>query len=224
MVLKGGTDIEDQCMGNYTTKMKSKRWPMTAFCFMLDTARVNSQSIWVLANDEKGDVRKSNSYKFGMDLVKALIIPHIERRERNHSTSLPKSTLYKMSLILGRDVKIRKKREAPVQIENFESFVDKQDAKRCYQCMNALPTVGYTKAANSLSKLQTQCTTCGKAVCRKHLMNVCQPCARSFAVENQVDSEEPETLAETIESDPLRITDLFQNKSVAYFLFIISFV
>ena len=220
MVLKGGTDIEDQCMGNYTTKMKSKRWPMTAFCFMLDTARVNSQSIWVLANDEKADVRKSNSYKFGMDLVKALIIPHIERRERgDHSTNLPKSTLYKMSLILGRDVKIRKKREAPVQIENFESFVDKQDAKRCYMCMHALPTVGYKKAANSLSKLQTQCTTCGKAVCRKHLMNVCQPCARSFAVENQVNSEEPETLAETIESDPLCIADLFQNKSVAYFLF-----
>jgi hypothetical protein len=31
---------------------------------------------------------------------------------------------------------------------------------------------------------------------------------------------ETETLAETIESDPLCITDLFQNKSVAYFLFI----
>ena len=27
----------------------------------------------------------------------------------------------------------------------------------------------------------------------------------------------PETLGETIESDPLCITDLFQNKSVAYF-------
>ena len=27
----------------------------------------------------------------------------------------------------------------------------------------------------------------------------------------------PETLAETIESNPLCITDLFQNKSVAYF-------
>ena len=27
----------------------------------------------------------------------------------------------------------------------------------------------------------------------------------------------PETLAETIESGPLCITDLFQNKSVAYF-------
>ena len=30
-----------------------------------------------------------------------------------------------------------------------------------------------------------------------------------------------ETIAETIESDPLCITDLFQNKSVAYFSFII---
>ena len=34
----------------------------------------------------------------------------------------------------------------------------------------------------------------------------------------------PETLAETIESDPLCITDLLQNKSVAYFSFIIRFL
>ena len=190
MVPKGGTDIEDQCMGNYTTKMKSKRWPMTAFCFLLDTARVNSQSIWVLANDEEADVRKSNSYKFGMDLVKALIIPHIERRERDHSKNLQRTTLYKMSLTLDRELRIGKKREAPIQIERFESFVDKQDAKRCYMCMNALPKEGYCKAANSLAKPQTQCTTCGKAVCRKHLVNICQPCARSFALENQVDPEE----------------------------------
>ena len=34
----------------------------------------------------------------------------------------------------------------------------------------------------------------------------------------------PETLAETIESGPLCITDLFQNKSVAYFQSIIIFL
>ena len=34
----------------------------------------------------------------------------------------------------------------------------------------------------------------------------------------------PETLAETIESDPLCTTDLSQNKPVAYFLFIMSFL
>ena len=34
----------------------------------------------------------------------------------------------------------------------------------------------------------------------------------------------PSTIAETIESGPLCITDLFQNKSVAYFFFIIIFL
>ena len=34
----------------------------------------------------------------------------------------------------------------------------------------------------------------------------------------------PETLAETVESDSLWITDLFQNKSVAFFPFIIRFL
>ena len=39
-----------------------------------------------------------------------------------------------------------------------------------------------------------------------------------------VDALVPETLPETIESGPLCITDLFQNKSVAYFQFIIIFL
>ena len=44
---------------------------------------------------------------------------------------------------------------------------------------------------------------------------------KSYVSGNYFNSE---TLAETIESDPQCITDLFQNKSVAYFLFIITFL
>ena len=181
MIQKGGTDIEDQCMGNYTVKMKCKRWPMVALAYLLDAARVNSQSIYFKVRKE--NVRNSDSYKYGMDLVKALITPHIERREKN-VTSLQTPTQHKMSLVLGRDLKTQKKREAPIQIDNFESFVDNEHKRRCYLCVGALPTEGYTKAMNSIAKNQTQCGTCGKAVCRKHLINVCQPCAKSFTIEN----------------------------------------
>ena len=37
-------------------------------------------------------------------------------------------------------------------------------------------------------------------------------------------SLKPETVAETIESDPLCIKEFFQDKSVAYFLFITTFL
>ena len=184
MVLKGGTDIEDLCMQNYTTKMKCKRWPMNAFCFILDAARCNSQSIYCKVM--KKDVRQSNSYKFGMDLAKALIIPHIERREKD-LTGQPKSIQHKMSLVLGRELKTAKKREAPIQIDQFESFVDQR--RRCYMCINALPSEGYNKARSNISYSQTQCGTCGKAVCRKHLINVCQTCGRSFSTQTQEDPE-----------------------------------
>ena len=183
MISKGGTDIEDQCMGNYTTKMKCKRWPLVAFCYLLDAARVNSQSIYFKVKKE--NVRNSDSYKYGMKLVKALITPHIERREKN-IIGLQTPIQHKMSLVLGRDLITPKKREAPIQIDNFESFVDNEHKRRCYMCVSALPSEGYTKAMNLIAKNQTQCGTCGKAVCRKHLINVCQPCARSFSVENCV--------------------------------------
>ena len=179
---KGGTDIEDQCMGNYTTKMKSRKWTMNVFCYLLDTARVNAQSVYCKV--KKKNVRESNSYKFAMDLAKALITPHILRREKNPK-GLQSPTLHKMALVLARDLNLPKKREAPIQIDRFESFVEKEHAKRCYMCVNALPTTGYSKLHNNLNKVQTQCGTCGKGVCKKHMINCCQTCARSFALENQ---------------------------------------
>ena len=39
---KGGTDIVDQRMGFNTCKVKSHKWSMVAFAYILDTARVNS--------------------------------------------------------------------------------------------------------------------------------------------------------------------------------------
>ena len=39
---KGGTDIVDQRMGFYTCKVKSHKWSMVAFAYILDTARMNS--------------------------------------------------------------------------------------------------------------------------------------------------------------------------------------
>ena len=55
---KGGTDIIDQKMGTYTTKIKSNRWTLTAFCYLLDTIRVNSCTLYALANNKDPEVSK----------------------------------------------------------------------------------------------------------------------------------------------------------------------
>ena len=48
---KGGTDIIDQTMGFYSCKLKSKRWTMNAFSYVLDTCRVNASTKYAMNND-----------------------------------------------------------------------------------------------------------------------------------------------------------------------------
>jgi hypothetical protein len=76
---KGGTDIVDQRMGSYSTNTKSRKWTMTALCYILDTARVNSQTLWSL-NNLKNPI-KVNSFDYGYELCMALIVPQIQGRE-----------------------------------------------------------------------------------------------------------------------------------------------
>ena len=70
----------DQRIGSYTVKTKSKRWTVAAFVYILGTARVNSGTIYAL---KKGsDPRKLNSFQFGLDIARSLILPQILRRKK----------------------------------------------------------------------------------------------------------------------------------------------
>jgi hypothetical protein len=44
----GGTDRCDQLSEAKTVRMKSRRWPMSPLCYMLDVARVNGRTIGML--------------------------------------------------------------------------------------------------------------------------------------------------------------------------------
>ena len=78
---KGGTDIVDQKISYYTAKAKSSKWKMVAFYFILDTTRVNAQTI--LALKENKNPQKINSFEIGFDLAMSLVRPEMERRPRN---------------------------------------------------------------------------------------------------------------------------------------------
>ena len=78
---KGGTDMVDQMNDYYTTRSKSCRWVMSALLYMLDTARVNGKSVGCLKNDS--DISSTSSYDFSWSSVKALALPHIQRRSLN---------------------------------------------------------------------------------------------------------------------------------------------
>ena len=62
---KGGTDVVDQRMANYTCKAKSKRWTLPAFSYILDVSRNNAAAIMSL--NKGNDPRQIDWYDFGMD-------------------------------------------------------------------------------------------------------------------------------------------------------------
>ena len=75
---KGGTDIVDQRMGFYSSKVKSRRWSIVGFSYILDTARVNAGTLFAL-NQNKNPLQQ-DSFEFGMKIVYSLVKPFISQR------------------------------------------------------------------------------------------------------------------------------------------------
>ena len=63
----------DQRIDVHSVKPKSKRWPLTAFSYILDTARVNAQTIFSKNNGRP--VSSVDSSDFMFDLALQLIKP-----------------------------------------------------------------------------------------------------------------------------------------------------
>ena len=82
---KGGVDIVDLLSTHHTTRIKSKRWPLNAFAFIVNTVRTNSKTI-LSANK----VKLSN-FDFTYALGKALVLPSIQN---NTSTKMGFSCLF----------------------------------------------------------------------------------------------------------------------------------
>ena len=164
---KGGTDVVDQRIGNYSVNSLSKRWPMTAFAYILDTARINSQTMFAINHDLSP--RQQNSFLFGWELAKQLITPHL--RERKLISGLQTSTLNKINMFLNESEQI-------VPTTSHLLPVKSEQKRRCVECVNDLKGDGYTEKRNKLAKTNAQCQKCGNPLCpTKHLIRICCKCA-----------------------------------------------
>ena len=65
---------------------------MAVFLYLLDTARVNSQTLWALNNNQ--NPKSTNSFEFAYKLETELAFTHIKNRNSN---SLPAQTKKKIS-------------------------------------------------------------------------------------------------------------------------------
>ena len=136
---KTGTDVIDQRMARrkYSTKAKSNKWTMVGFYYLLDTARINAQTIWSLNNNI--DPRKSDSYEFGMRVARSLIIPSILARPLIGLSSTIRSLCY---TVTG-----NARFMTPSERIDSDELVSasSETASRCHQCLTDIKgTPGYT--------------------------------------------------------------------------------
>ena len=161
---KGGTNIVDQRIGFYSVNSKSRRWPITVFSYILDTIRVNSQTIFSISQGL--EPRNTNSFEFCWELVMALVKPQIESRKESVN-KYPKSVQKKITLILGEPGPVKQ------QDEQFEMF--SHNRARCYFCYQEANDKNEKICAN---KVKTQCQCCGKKACKRHSNFLCVNCRK----------------------------------------------
>ena len=195
--ISGGTDIVDQRMGRYSTKTKCNKWPRVVFSYILDTARINSQTICAL--QKKVDPRQfGKSFEFGIYLAQSLVKPLIESRSLN---GLQSRVQMKMSFMLDRPVgrfgghgggRAAAVAGAVVQgaaavaqhaARSMRNFAQKDEKRaRCKMCYDELPQgEGHKDAKGNISKVTTRCGSCGEPCCPKHTVVLCIDCSHLFA-------------------------------------------
>ena len=173
---KGGTDVVDQRMSRrkYSTKAKTNRWTMVAFYYLLDTARINAQTIWSLNNGL--NPRKTNSYEFGMKVAKALFMPMI----MTHPVVGLSSKIRSLCHIVTGDARfLGSSPDIVGQSDSFDSAVS-SNKTRCRQCLAEIHgKPGHKCKKNQLPRIKSTCQKCSSNFCRDHLVQLCHSCLQT---------------------------------------------
>ena len=162
---KGDVDVADLFSTHHTTRIKSKRWPLNAFAFILDTVKTNSKTI---LSDNK--VKLSN-FDFTYALGKALVLPSIQNRYQNNNEMQP-PILQKIRYVL----RIKETNRRP-QIETPATLF-----RRCHvYVQESVGTSHYKKMQQKMNdKIKSMCARCSSFICKRHIAEtefICCDCA-----------------------------------------------
>ncbi|KAJ8958372.1 hypothetical protein NQ314_006433 [Rhamnusium bicolor] len=148
---KGAVDVVDRMKAEYSVTRVSNRWPLTIFCTLLNIAGINSQIIY-FSNTNNKILRRL----YLTDLAKQLSKPHIIRRSKVTSLSIPLRQKIKNIL--------RHEASAPTTAEQQGEV-----KPRCFFC---------PKRINRFTKYC--CDTCTKPICKEHTAKTVLTCTDCF--------------------------------------------
>ena len=150
---KGGVDIVDLLSTNHLTRIKSKRWPLNALAFVLDTCRTNAKTIL-------GDNNiKVTDFEFTYELGKALVLPSIQQQSENPNG------LQIQILNIMRCVLIIQEVNRHPQIEN-----QRTESGSYFKCVDEIvSSADYKNKQEKLNnKRKAKCHICDIFLCKIH--------------------------------------------------------
>ena len=129
----------DQRVGSLSCKSKSNRWTWVVLCYLLDTARVNAQTLWALIQGI--DPRNLDSFEFGCEMARLLVWIFMRNRPLD---GLQSSILKKRAMFLGLPMPGEKPDEPSPSMTAHPKVGDRKWF--CHVCYAQLPHVDRQKA------------------------------------------------------------------------------
>jgi len=137
---KGGVDVVDMMMDEYSVSRNSRRWPLTVFLALLNISSVNSYVLY--AHNPQNKLKRR---KFIKSISLALLQDHQKRRLQNER--LPKTLRTAVARFVSK----------PTEMTPITSQLSQTKAKRCEICPRSKDR-----------KVKSVCCTCKKHVCSQH--------------------------------------------------------
>lgn len=153
---KGGVDVMDKMLGEYTVKRRTLRWPLAFFYNMIDVAGL---ACYIIYREHNTRFRtKDQRRKFLKDLAKQLYMPAIEARSTNRMLTGNHFLRGAVEMVLGRRIVIASETATGPQVPHGSR--------------GAPPVVGSCYVCRDLKRKQRKtrkfCVVCVKPVCDEH--------------------------------------------------------
>lgn len=156
---KGGVDLMDRLVANYTCKRRTRRWPMALFYNIVDISALNACIVYHLINNVNSnhtDKRRLFLKELGMELA----MPHMKTRLETNNR-LPKAIVKDIGLF-GIE------KTQPIILPQVPEDEAKGESRaRCYKCTND-------------RKVSNRCQKCHIPICRDHSRMFCEFCIKTL--------------------------------------------
>ncbi|XP_049456868.1 piggyBac transposable element-derived protein 4-like [Epinephelus fuscoguttatus] len=165
---KGGVDNLDKCVGTYSCRRKSSRWPLTLFYNMLDVSAYYSYVLWTCLHPN-WEIKKKYRRRIFLELLgKELVIPCILQRERipRGPSAAAFVQAAQAAMVEEKEARSEDAKEARTSAEVPPLSPGAKARRPCELCPESMKK----------SRVRNVCAKCGKFLCKDHTWKGCGTC------------------------------------------------